>query len=298
MRGTECKSLSRRGLARFIPACAGNSRQLQVEVPAEAVHPRVCGEQGHSVFVPWSAFGSSPRVRGTARRPRQSGTAIRFIPACAGNRLAKDCGQVRKSVHPRVCGEQTILFSLFVRKNGSSPRVRGTAHRRQPRQHRLRFIPACAGNSWYCGKRRRRGTVHPRVCGEQTLSAPSIAVSVGSSPRVRGTEGLGGCSQICLRFIPACAGNRPRAQPPAAARPVHPRVCGEQSRQPREPYTRYGSSPRVRGTARSSLARTGACRFIPACAGNSCQSPSCIPPPPVHPRVCGEQGTTLSVFSC
>ena len=70
-----------------------------------AVHPRVCGE--HYVFQDNLAGfdGSSPRVRGTFKLFRLIVSAIRFIPACAGNIFVVCLGSPEKSVHPRVCGE-------------------------------------------------------------------------------------------------------------------------------------------------------------------------------------------------
>ena len=175
---------------RFIPACAGNRH---VQLPAHRrwpVHPRVCGEQiavdtswpRNRRFIPACAGNSD--VSGIAHC-----AALRFIPACAGNSawvswatsgMAGSSPRVRgtvrtrrsdgprRSVHPRVCGEQTT--------------------RRCSTRSAHRFIPACAGNSRACygayrstagssprvrGTARRRArayvatTVHPRVCGEQ-----------------------------------------------------------------------------------------------------------------------------------
>ena len=50
-----------------------------------------------------------------------------------------------------------------------------------------------------------------------------------------------------------------------------------------------GSSPRVRGTESAQPCPPPSCRFIPACAGNSCSGFFASRPFPVHPRVCGEQ---------
>ena len=50
----------------------------------------------------------------------------RFIPACAGNRHRPTAGRMRRSVHPRVCGEQTDEGADYTSQYGSSPRVRGT----------------------------------------------------------------------------------------------------------------------------------------------------------------------------
>ena len=151
------------------------------------------------------------------------------------------------------------------------------------------FIPACAGNS------------------QARLGGPCC--HCGSSPRVRGTRNGAPGAYVASRFIPACAGNsnRPCADP--AAKPVHPRVCGELSNgaipltypagsSPRVRGTRtpaawqttsmYGSSPRVRGTRPALAAHRRIRRFIPACAGNSFPRTLLDPLSTVHPRVCGE----------
>ena len=70
----------------------------------------------------------------------------------------------------------------------------------------------------------------------------------GSSPRVRGTVGVGGVFVCVIRFIPACAGNSLCLMKSSSTSPVHPRVCGEQILIERDPELTYGSSPRVRGT--------------------------------------------------
>ena len=44
VRGTPLPPFYRLRCSRFIPACAGNSRQPQVRQPQATVHPRVCGE--------------------------------------------------------------------------------------------------------------------------------------------------------------------------------------------------------------------------------------------------------------
>ena len=132
---------------RFIPACAGNRRDVLSYTLNISVHPRVCGEQSRPQRSWRLCRGSSPRVRGTEPLPDSRPLFVRFIPACAGNRAAclRPCGC--RTVHPRVCGEQhgrLVGASLVV---GSSPRVRGTAPAASSTQEPTRFIPACAGNS-------------------------------------------------------------------------------------------------------------------------------------------------------
>ena len=96
-------------LRRFIPACAGNSICVVYLLGSgQSVHPRVCGEQSSAVNSLSVFDGSSPRVRGTVFRNSLDFTGlIRFIPACAGNRLIYIAKSGRDTVHPRVCGEQT-----------------------------------------------------------------------------------------------------------------------------------------------------------------------------------------------
>ena len=91
------------------------------------------------------------------------------------------------SVHPRVCGEQDHDRQERGSGGGSSPRVRGTESIQPGRAVVLRFIPACAGNSWSKTRPRNRVPVHPRVCGEQFHLLKSEIDFDGSSPRVRGT---------------------------------------------------------------------------------------------------------------
>ena len=112
-----------------------------------AVHPRVCGEQDRSIWLVQFLAGSSPRVRGTETQSITFTQSLRFIPACAGNSIFDQCGEVLAPVHPRVCGEQPHVSLSASSRTGSSPRVRGTDLQANRALRRERFIPACAGNS-------------------------------------------------------------------------------------------------------------------------------------------------------
>ena len=112
---------------------------------------------------------------------------MRFIPACAGNRIASGVIFLPLTVHPRVCGEQHSIKRAATTGAGSSPRVRGTDSIHGSNKPGVRFIPACAGNSLRCMSPTRFPSVHPRVCGEQINVALVDDVTGGSSPRVRGT---------------------------------------------------------------------------------------------------------------
>ena len=290
MRGTGLPIGRERLRRRFIPACAGN-RQLSFRVIIRlSVHPRVCGEQNIAAAVFSCNAGSSPRVRGTELGGLLEVGRVRFIPACAGNRLRIGCGRVPESgssprvrgtgcerascppcstVHPRVCGEQPARSGELSHGSGSSPRVRGTAVPLPYRLDPVRFIPACAGNRPCAPGAWPTMPVHPRVCGEQQSTTLLGWLSGGSSPRVRGTV-IGLVEQLAeIRFIPACAGNSTSVCRSLLVPPVHPRVCGEQTCSGTNSRFASGSSPRVRGTGIEAHPRESLGRFIPACAGNS-----------------------------
>ena len=173
---------------RFIPACAGNTSLSDVNVLRLPVHPRVCGEHATVKTQRPIPLGSSPRVRGTPQRPLCMKFAIRFIPACAGNTRASEGPQTGHAVHPRVCGEHSGAVPAPVATTGSSPRVRGTQRARIVDWLRIRFIPACAGNTRRAPSGARSLTVHPRVCGEHQITINVKPTNGGSSPRVRGTR--------------------------------------------------------------------------------------------------------------
>ena len=88
VRGTVRGAWIGRDGQRFIPACAGNSANKSSLIFSASVHPRVCGEQHITIKQRVRDHGSSPRVRGTASLIHASISNRRFIPACAGNRVA------------------------------------------------------------------------------------------------------------------------------------------------------------------------------------------------------------------
>ena len=152
--------------ARFIPACAGNTPCTAPGSRYFAVHPRVCGEHLRHSTRRSVLAGSSPRVRGTRILATGDLDDKRFIPACAGNTIYTTRGNLPISVHPRVCGEHSSAPDRIQPDFGSSPRVRGTRITRMIQPLRHRFIPACAGNTFYRWCTGFNIAVHPRVCGE------------------------------------------------------------------------------------------------------------------------------------
>ena len=212
---------------RFIPACAGNTLPGGGCRRRTPVHPRVRGEHASPRSMSRCAPGSSPRARGTRPRCLCGDARDRFIPACAGNTPTPAHSELTSAVHPRVRGEHDSRAMALRTSSGSSPRARGTRAADVSHWGKVRFIPACAGNTVYCGRQ---------------------STKPGSSPRARGTpsnDAFGGAEN---RFIPACAGNTIVGSPTKALNSVHPRVRGEHFPRSAAIWLRIGSSPRARGT--------------------------------------------------
>ena len=130
--------------------------------------------------------------------------------------------------------------------------------------------------------------VHPRVRGEHYFAGTSISGRVGSSPRTRGTPDSQSQMRLCLRFIPAHAGNTGRCTGAAIPAPVHPRARGEHPVATSIIIAEDGSSPRTRGTRARSRPCTRYGRFIPAHAGNTTPWWRQTATHAVHPRARGE----------
>ena len=255
MRGTPPDQVFQAQIARFIPACAGNTTRPGLSGANSPVHPRLCGEH----------------AKGTAPMNYDDG----FIPACAGNTGAMVVRTTTPTVHPRLCGEHNQSQHFSGAAHGSSPPVRGTQDDAGIEPRYTRFIPACAGNTCHGNGRRRRYPVHPRLCGEHSHRDTSSSLFDGSSPPVRGTLYRQDGIVRMIRFIPACAGNTVENLCGMRTGAVHPRLCGEHRVGESKQVTCIGSSPPVRGTLLRAAGRARILRFIPACAGNTCSPPLC-----------------------
>ena len=111
---------------RFIPAPAGNTLIGFTSHSKHSVHPRACGEHEFTGLTTDRRFGSSPRLRGTLEVQEGVAPRCRFIPAPAGNTKPAANSASFSSVHPRACGEHSLVASILHVLGGSSPRLRGT----------------------------------------------------------------------------------------------------------------------------------------------------------------------------
>ena len=170
-------------------------------------HPRACGEHYGRYSLPTASVGSSPRMRGTLIMTANTTRRCGIIPAHAGNTNTYDNFACACGDHPRACGEHVIIRSFPRVMGGSSPRMRGTRHRRRISKTWTGIIPAHAGNTsdLTCGVSNLRD--HPRACGEHIKVVERRSRRGGSSPRMRGTHYR--CNGHCVYagIIPAHAGN-------------------------------------------------------------------------------------------
>ena len=166
MRGTRLGEVSCKISPGIIPAYAGNTPVPIRFVRKNWDHPRVCGEHRWGMACVLFHSGSSPRMRGTREQWVQRCPRLGIIPAYAGNTLNRLVGTTCTRDHPRVCGEHFISCGDLPFTEGSSPRMRGTHRYQGWRDDGEGIIPAYAGNTPHCRRRRNRLRDHPRVCGE------------------------------------------------------------------------------------------------------------------------------------
>ena len=103
-------------------------------------------------------------------------------------------------------------------------------------------------------------------------------------------KGLPGFDEIMNAGItPAYAGKSPGDENRQDAARDHPRVCGEKKIANSDELAVEGSPPRMRGKVLKNRVKSGQPRITPAYAGKSDALGCHGPPPPDHPRVCGEK---------
>jgi hypothetical protein len=97
-------------------------------------------------------------------------------------------------------------------------------------EHRLRFIPACAGNTWPCPRGPRRQSVHPRICAGNTRASWMSCNRHSVHPRMRGEHAP---SPNAMRLLdgssPHARGTRSADLGSPSYLSVHPRMRGKHS---------------------------------------------------------------------
>src|SRR5690606_24290361 len=146
-RGTQPTDRGEGHVARFIPACAGNTRSTGATRIGSPVHPRMRGEHFEPEGIWPKPIGSSPHARGTRMVRLHVIPPRRFIPAAAGTTVGPEPISSCVTVHPRMRGEHRAAIFGGTKSTGSSPHARGTHFSRAATELAGRFIPACAGNT-------------------------------------------------------------------------------------------------------------------------------------------------------
>ena len=189
VRGNLITATSGPALRRSIPACAGEPTPSRSPAVSRKVYPRVCGGTGSDESMRSSLNGLSPRVRGNPAVLMSTTTAIRSIPACAGEPRTAAKRRWPSGVYPRVCGGTGSTRKRTITPGGLSPRVRGNLTKGVIPWFQGRSIPACAGEPRICPPAQAGPEVYPRVCGGTPRRIRSAAWLDGLSPRVRGNPG-------------------------------------------------------------------------------------------------------------
>ena len=192
-----------------IPARAGEPMLASYVTAGGTVYPRACGGTRSESCYSRLRRGLSLRVRGNPTRRMAGRRSSRSIPARAGEPARTARYAEWRRVYPRACGG-TVSEALAVeRRDGLSPRVRGNQRFVAVGRFAVRSIPARAGEppeynpgDWQC-------RVYPRACGGTTNCKAGIGEPCGLSPRVRGNPVLCIPGWLCIRSIPARAGEPP-----------------------------------------------------------------------------------------
>ena len=175
-----------------------------------------------------------------------------------------------------------------MRKEGSSPRIRGKSALHPEQAVACGIIPANTGKIGYELAHHHLPRDHPREYGENVDTHKCIVCDRGSSPRIRGKSS-------CTRPIDHTAGIIPANTGKIIASTVsghpswdHPREYGENVLRQLLLTGQRGSSPRIRGKLKPTFLNAAPLGIIPANTGKIVR----VCPPPHgagdHPREYGE----------
>ena len=147
MRGKQRAFIENTLKPRIIPAHAGQTDVARWSGNWRTDHPRACG--ANSALRPSNILqsGSSPRMRGKPRLCTAAISALRIIPAHAGQTCGGRRGPACSADHPRACGANIGVDVSDAFGCGSSPRMRGKLPCARSGRRLRRIIPAHAGQT-------------------------------------------------------------------------------------------------------------------------------------------------------
>ena len=147
VRGRRLRLRRRVGVARLIPASAGQTDASKSIDKGVGAHPRECGADRGRARMAQATQGSSPRVRGRQVAWIHRSQPPGLIPASAGQTCSRTAMRLVTRAHPRECGADFVDPHRVVGVLGSSPRVRGRRLPPRPYCPGHGLIPASAGQT-------------------------------------------------------------------------------------------------------------------------------------------------------
>ena len=186
VRGKHQSSVGKRLGAGLIPAGAGQTAVRVGIVCGGRAHPRGCGANRARATTMFATDGSSPRVRGKLVAAAFPDAPPGLIPAGAGQTPDSKRHTPGHRAHPRGCGANQAGHASSMLGSGSSPRVRGKRDSEVRPVGKQGLIPAGAGQTPSRTLTIGLRGAHPRGCGANASQVRLNALSMGSSPRVRG----------------------------------------------------------------------------------------------------------------
>ena len=211
----------------------------------------MCGDNCNYIRLQLVSSGSPPRVWGQHPLYLARTRCRRFTPTCVGTTTVWLKITAGTSVHPHVCGDNLLSAVHVALSPGSPPRVWGQPISKSSVVDPTRFTPTCVGTTSALIPYTQGSTVHPHVCGDNSIIPLSIIAPPGSPPRVWGQRQIPAALLAPSRFTPTCVGTTPRPQCSAAAFSVHPHVCGDNAFKHAKTRPANGSPPRVWGQRES-----------------------------------------------
>ena len=174
---------------------------------------------------------------------------------------------------------------------GSPPRVWGQRQTVPAKRDGGRFTPTCVGTTPSVLIICCHFSVHPHVCGDNNHSRRLSIAPPGSPPRVWGQLHPRPWPHPFRRFTPTCVRTTLAIALARLDAAVHPHVCGDNALCENNDNDSNGSPPRVWGQLSLIRPSSNPSRFTPTCVGTTAMPVITGVEAPVHPHVCGDNGT-------
>ena len=171
-----------------IPADAGEPKSNTPQTPALWAYPRGRGGTSLMCVTGLANGGLSPRTRGNLLRGGPIHHGGGPIPADAGEPTACPSSPGPPRAYPRGRGGTASILSELKRREGLSPRTRGSPELGQCHSLSLGPIPADAGEPSGAGRPPPPSRAYPRGRGGAVQRLCGRRDGEGLSPRTRGSR--------------------------------------------------------------------------------------------------------------